>query len=311
MAQGFFLSSSSWGVGPPAKDCMPIRFRCEHCQQRLSVGSKKAGAVVLCPKCNNKIVVPSETPTEEARPAVGLPQPPAATFEDAPGEPNAAFPEFSVYEYETEFVYEDVDDEETTREAIDLDKVAVPRWILYAQGALLGVMALVGFAFGVMIGGSGSRGGAATEEGGPYTIMGRVAYNAGDHLPTPDAGAAVLLTPQDARPEQKALVASFRPGSQPVDASDPAIMALREIGGDFTRADAEGNFRLVAPRAGAYFLLIISAHLERSADDRVAPQHLAEIGRYVESAPALLGQNRYAWTRQRINGNETVSHVFR
>ncbi len=293
---------------------MPIRFRCDHCQQRLSVGSKKAGSVVLCPKCENRVVVPSEEaalPVESAPPTEAQSVSEGPLPEETQAEAGVAFPEFNVYDYDTEFVYEDVEDEEVTREAIDLDKVAVPRWVLYAQGALLGVMALVGFAFGVMMGGSGPRGGEPTDAGGPYTLAGSVAYNAGDNLPTPDAGAAVLLAPQDARPEQKALVESFRPGPQPVDASDPAVSAIREIGGDFTRADAEGNFRLVAPRSGAYFLLIVSAHLDRPVGERIAPQHLAEIGRYVESAPDLLGQNRYAWIKQRVNENEVVSHVFR
>jgi hypothetical protein len=121
----------------------------------------------------------------------------------------------------------------------------------------------------------------------------------------------VLLAPEDARPEQKAAVASFLPGGALVDASDPAVLALREIGGDFTRADGQGRFRLVVPRPGSYFLLIISAHRNRPAGERAAPQDLAELGRYVESAPELLGQKQYRWIRRRFDESEDVSHVFR
>jgi hypothetical protein len=149
------------------------------------------------------------------------------------------------------------------------------------------------------------------QQAGPLTISGAVSYNAGDNLPTPDSGAAVLLVPEDSRPEQKAAVASFLPGGSLVDASDPAVLTLREIGGDFTRADGDGEFRLVAPQPGTYFLLIISAHVERSASERAAPQDLAELGRYVESAPELLDQKRYDWSRRRFEESEQVSHVFR
>jgi hypothetical protein len=88
-------------------------------------------------------------------------------------------------------------------------------------------------------------------------------------------------------------------------------LAVREIGGDFTRADGQGSFRLVAPQSGAYSLLIISAHLDRPASERFAPQDLAELGRYVESAPELLGRRRYQWARRRFEESEEVSHVFR
>jgi hypothetical protein len=96
-----------------------------------------------------------------------------------------------------------------------------------------------------------------------------------------------------------------------VDASDSALPALREIGGDFARADAEGRFRLVAPQPGPYFLLIISSHLDRPVNERPAPQDLAELGRYVDSAPELLAQKRYRWTRRRFRESEQISHVFR
>ena len=38
---------------------MPIRFRCTHCQQLLSVSRKQAGAGVTCPACGKDLRVPS------------------------------------------------------------------------------------------------------------------------------------------------------------------------------------------------------------------------------------------------------------
>ncbi|MCG6156282.1 biopolymer transporter ExbD [Rubinisphaera margarita] len=37
---------------------MPIRFRCEHCQQLMSITRKKAGQLTQCPKCGEETHVP-------------------------------------------------------------------------------------------------------------------------------------------------------------------------------------------------------------------------------------------------------------
>jgi hypothetical protein len=78
---------------------MPIRFRCPYCNQRLGIGSRKAGTVVDCPTCHGQVTVPqSEDPGgasaqrpvqaafersdfEELFQPSGPPQPPVATVE--------------------------------------------------------------------------------------------------------------------------------------------------------------------------------------------------------------------------------------
>jgi phage FluMu protein Com len=37
---------------------MPIQFRCNYCNQLLSIATRKAGAVVGCPTCAARIIVP-------------------------------------------------------------------------------------------------------------------------------------------------------------------------------------------------------------------------------------------------------------
>ncbi len=37
---------------------MPILFRCNRCQQKLSVSTRKAGTEIRCPKCERQIIVP-------------------------------------------------------------------------------------------------------------------------------------------------------------------------------------------------------------------------------------------------------------
>jgi len=42
---------------------MPIRFRCVYCDKLLGIAHRKAGAVVNCPHCSEKLIVPTPEPT--------------------------------------------------------------------------------------------------------------------------------------------------------------------------------------------------------------------------------------------------------
>lgn len=48
---------------------MPIRFRCGHCHQLLGIARRKAGTVVVCPSCQQAVVVPT---TDEADALAGM-----------------------------------------------------------------------------------------------------------------------------------------------------------------------------------------------------------------------------------------------
>lgn len=43
---------------------MPIRFRCVYCDRLLGIARRKAGAVVNCPHCSEKLIVPTPDPDE-------------------------------------------------------------------------------------------------------------------------------------------------------------------------------------------------------------------------------------------------------
>ena len=40
---------------------MPIRFRCETCNGKLSIATRKIGKLVECPRCNTSMLVPSSS----------------------------------------------------------------------------------------------------------------------------------------------------------------------------------------------------------------------------------------------------------
>ena len=45
---------------------MPIRFRCVYCDKLLGIARRKAGAVVSCPHCGEKLIVPTPEPESAA-----------------------------------------------------------------------------------------------------------------------------------------------------------------------------------------------------------------------------------------------------
>src|SRR4051794_12570675 len=67
----------AWRHRPPLDFALPvmsIRFACNQCGQRLSVGSHKAGKSASCPKCKASIVVPTPPPPEPPAPESETPE---------------------------------------------------------------------------------------------------------------------------------------------------------------------------------------------------------------------------------------------
>jgi hypothetical protein len=62
---------------------MPIQFRCNYCNQLLSIATRKAGAVVNCPTCAARIIVPRRSEV----PKVGQPAKAEAVKGKAAGAP--------------------------------------------------------------------------------------------------------------------------------------------------------------------------------------------------------------------------------
>lgn len=66
---------------------MPVQFICSHCRRRLSVGQRKAGTTVACPKCGHPNVVPGSSLSKAgAAVAIEIPQT-AEPHAPAPPEP--------------------------------------------------------------------------------------------------------------------------------------------------------------------------------------------------------------------------------
>lgn len=299
----------------PAPTAMPIKFACEHCGQRLNVSSKQAGVRAKCPKCKEKIQVPeaSDDPPEE--PAEGAGEQEASETEDGPAEEENPYAEFVVYDDEVEWEYAADEDDYSPRlsTAADLDRVAVPRRVLYAQGILLAVVAVTSFILGIL---ASNRGGGPKEVTDlapvPCILSGEVVYATGGGRNLPDDGSVVIVLPTEQRPAPtgKAPVEGLRPGDPMPRGDSDNLRIIQSIGGAYVRADNAGRYQVTLPDAGRYFVLIVSKNKYRVAGEELDKADVAQLGRYVQPPTDLLGESRYAWREVTIQANQTLDLTF-
>jgi hypothetical protein len=288
---------------------MPIRFACEHCGARLSVSSRKAGSRAKCPKCEEPLTIPARDDSEKSsKTGQQAEHPKRSTARQADEDP---FAQFVVYDDESELIYA-TEEEELPPYAenvpVDPTRVAVPRSILYMQGALLGLVAIACFALGVVVG-LGTSGGTDDDGPQPCFLRGTIAIGNGADVTRADNGAVAIVVPQGTHPEQKADIDGLRPQDPPPQKDHPGLRAIQSIGGDYARADENGAFELRVPDTGEYYLLIISANRVASGDDQ--PRNvLAQIGRFFTLAPDLFGGNDYRWQQETVRRDRELNIVF-
>jgi hypothetical protein len=285
---------------------MPIKFPCETCGQVLSVSSRKVGRRAKCPKCSEPLVIPT------AETAAQRMQERRRRREDVDSEDFDPFAEFAVYDDEMEVVYETDEEAAESQGPVDRNLVAVPRLALYVQGAALGVVGLVCFALGVIVGGgfaSSDRQARAAPQ--PCVIEGTVAFVGSTNREIPDQGAVVLVLPKDRSPQQRAAPEGMRPQDAPPPEDHPGLRMVRSIQGGYARTDIDGRFRVRVPDVGDYYVLVVSNSAQRSAAEALDRDDLAQIGNYFVPAYELLGDNKYLWEARRIRGDDTMRVVFR
>jgi len=272
---------------------MPVVFTCKHCQRSVTLSSRHAGHRVPCPHCHQPITVPEA----KTSPAVAIAEPPSPAIAPPPVKvsetltpppaPSIALP----------------DD--------DRDVVVVTRTVVLMQGSLLLLLALVGFVCGYFI--ARSYGPSGTNAPQPSFITGNIRYQRQDNSLASDNGAVVLLLPARETPDRisKLSVFGLRPQDTQTGSSGTNSDALRAIGGDMCRATGEGFFHLRVRDSGEYFVLFLSAHLQRSSDEPLDRQMLAELGRYVDRANELVGGSALIWKRMEIDQDIEMNEVMK
>ncbi len=222
------------------------------------------------------------------------------------------FARFVVYDDDASPVYEDVDQrwhEVSPELSFDPSRVTVPRYLLYMQGVLLGTVALAAFLLGILTGGSAARVGQIHDRM-PCVISGRIALRTQDGSTLPDTGAVAMVFPQEMRPESRFEWVGLRSSDPEPPDNHPTLRAIRSLGGDYTRADQNGVFRLRVPDRGKYYVLVISAARRRSEDDEIPRQIRAELGRFFQLEPQMFGGYDFRWQPETVRGDRQVSFLF-
>ena len=310
---------------------MPIRFHCKRCNQLLGIASRKAGSEIQCPKCGISQVVPTE---EAATAAMAMSQfaktalvadNPAelVVYEDEPsaiemprtrrGDPPAAAPATASKTPSAPAAAEQAGTESPppadvaipAGQGVPQGMILFQRRTYYVQGVLFLLLAVAAFGSGYFIG----RGDATVklenelEEASRVRvpIEGKLFYFPGTGQVAGDFGAVVIALPEGRFPEKPLPIDGIRPQDPPPDEGQRTVRLIRELGGAYARADADGNFLTEAPDQGKYRLLIISNHAARPQGVEVDEVDLVEMEKYFALADHLINRFKYRWELREIN----------
>ena len=291
---------------------MPIRFKCSSCRARLSVTRRKAGTIANCPKCGAKISIPgfdglpdtstgdpAEAPVDDLSSSLPLPEPikPVSTRGKSVAtvrKESAEIPRPSVRTKSEPVSKDRWRVEEQPAEDPRPDAIWVPRWIVYCQAALLGVVASTFFLFGMMIGNVTSSPAAVTSENFECELSGSVLVRK-DGSTTADEGAVVMVLPVDAQPNPRPDPETLRPDDfEPLE--NPSIKAIESFGGRVVRIGREGRFQLPLAAPGAYYVLVISKSKRREIRE-LTKQQVADVGQFFFPVEDLVERKDFRWTR--------------
>ncbi|QDU26295.1 hypothetical protein ETAA8_13730 [Anatilimnocola aggregata] len=292
---------------------MPIRFACQHCDQKLSVGSQKAGTKANCPRCKEAVRVPGVAARQERVTAQSmlvmagkpepLDEPIAPPLVGGQNEPSESPLETSELVFDTgpSTSYEEkAGHESQVAERTDYNLVSFPRYVLYAQAGLVAGVAIVCFTLGALMGSAFFRGQPDVPiVAKPCTISGFVEVTQGV-VKKGDEGAVVVVLPFDVQKlDERSPVEGLRPKDAPPDETHRGLSILRTIGGAYAKADRTGKYEVRVPRQGKYFVLVISRAKAGKAGE-VDSLDLRKIARFFENATELIGGQKYQFSEERL-----------
>lgn len=177
------------------------------------------------------------------------------------------------------------------------DTVTLPRWVVYFQGALLGVVATTFFIFGMMVGSLTNPTSVKTQS---CRVSGQV-YIVSDGSTIPDPRSVVILLPVDAENIQRQPPETLHPSNfKPLN--NPAIEMIHAIGGAVVRANEKGAFEFYVDSPRAFDLLVIANQKGR---EDLSKAQMAGISKFFLPVENLLKDNKFLWKRVSTNGAES------
>lgn len=199
-----------------------------------------------------------------------------------------------------------------TGEPVPSDMILFPRRTFYVQAVLFLVVAGVAFGMGYFIG----RGDVKEErvqqelkQRAPQmvSVEGVLSYHPDPSRRAPDDGAVVIMLPAGKYPEKRFPIKGLGPGDSKSSEPQDTIAAIKALGGDYVRADSQGQFSLTLPDRGKYRVLVISRHAERPKDHRIEEPDLMELDRYFDQTERLIARSQYRSTVEETT--DRVHHI--
>ncbi len=171
--------------------------------------------------------------------------------------------------------------------------ISIPRWIVLAQGALLGTIALTFFVFGWMVGSLTAPPDSTTHLVSKVELSGSVfAVNDGQRVA--DMGAVAIILPTDATTGTRPDMNLLRPDTyRPIDNEAKSI--IEAAGGQVVRVNSDGNFLALMDANRTYQILIISNRATVNSNFDITKQMRAELGSFFLPLEDLLGNQAFHW----------------
>lgn len=184
------------------------------------------------------------------------------------------------------------------------EMVLLPRRWIFMQAWFVFAVCVVSLVGGYWLGrrvASGDRNGAVAPEATRVFLEGLIAWTPMPGQVAGDEGAVVIVLPEAPLPEQPIAVQGLRPVDPPPGELHRGLKGIKQLGGDYTRADREGRFGAAVPKPGAYRLLVISRHAVRENDDPIAQEaDFREMERFFQSPTLLVGKYKYQWRTEEL-----------
>jgi hypothetical protein len=177
--------------------------------------------------------------------------------------------------------------------------VSVPRWVVYFQAALLGIVATTFFVFGMMVGSLTSGSSDQVNLTFDCRILGSVVYRVDGNLRA-DEGAVVFLLPVNEKPDERAPGKLVNPETfKALDNS--AIERIHALGGTVVRADQNGQFDIVVDAKDGngleYYLLIVSKNVRGVDTEPMTKEQVASIGTFFIPVEDVVEDRSFYWLK--------------
>jgi hypothetical protein len=189
-----------------------------------------------------------------------------------------------------------------------VDVVVIPRYVIYLQGALLAVVALIAFAIGMTMEST-----FVAPPGPPAQaceVTGSVTYASGPRSRADDGAVVILLPLKPRKPAAKAPIRGLRPDDPSPSGDNKGLAILREVGGGYARTDANGRFQIDVASRGRYLLVAISHDKRSRSGSAPQPEDVAKLAPFFDNAAELLGQRQYQLSQETIRGDLHLGIMF-